>query len=110
MNSLFLFFIFFVLGCITQLICNFLLTINRYTKNKILKNIISFFYVCLLCLCFQIFVTKLNFGEFRAFFTFSYILGIFFVYIINRYMLEKFFLSLYNKIIKEKKKCKEIEK
>ena len=107
MNNLILFFIFFVLGFISQFLTTMFLYPLKLIKLKIIRYIIDFFYVCCLAITLQLFVTKLNYGEFRAFFTISYLLGIYISIKLNKIVLDKFFLSLYNKVIKGRNKCKQ---
>ena len=109
MNNLFLFFVFFVIGTISEFLVLFLLNFFYVFKNKVLSNIIDFIKVCALFFVFQIFVTHLNYGQIRAFFTLSYILGLFFSYRIFKKIIEKVLNILYNKF-KEKLKCKKTQK
>ena len=105
MNNYILFLIFFLIGFISEIIVKTSILPLKMFNNKIVKNIIDVLHICFLCLTFQIFVTILNYGEFRAFFTISYIISII---IANRFIvnpLEKCFILLYNKV-KEKHKCK----
>jgi hypothetical protein len=108
MNNFILFLVFSLIGFLSEIFFKIIILPLKFIKNKIVKNIIDVLHVCFLCLTFQIFVTNLNYGEFRAFFTISYIISIIIAdkFIVNP--LEKCFILLYNKI-KEKHKCKKTE-
>lgn len=105
MNSYLLFFLFFAIGFISELTFKFITIPLKFIKNKIVKNIVDITHICYLCFIFQIFVTMLNYGEFRAFFTISFIVSIIIANKFVAFPLEKLFILLYNKI-KEKFKCK----
>lgn len=108
MNSLLLFFIFFVVAIIITILTYILLKPLKSIKKQIAVFIHNFVFVFVLCLTYQLCVTKLNYGIFRAYFTISYILGMFLTFKLILEPLEKFFSMLYN-TIKNKwsnKECK----
>lgn len=112
MSGFSLFLIFLVAGVIGCCVCKLILMPVKFVKNKVSVFIYDFVSVFIFCLIYQILVTSLNFGIFRAYFTISYIFGI---VLTNKFIilpLEKMVLRIYNNIRKRCKilKCKKEEK
>ena len=107
MNHLFLFMLFFIIGSVSEILFSVCFSFIK-TNSKVILNIKDFVHILFLFIIFQIFLTLLNYGEIRAFFTFSYIISILLTkkYVINP--LVKKLNLLYNKV-KGKEKCKKTE-
>ena len=111
MNLLLLFFVFLLAGLISTFVFYFLFKPLKLIKAKATIFIYDFLLAFSVSFMFQLCLTLLNYGIFRAFLAISYVVGIIFASKVILQPLEKLLLMLYNNIKKKwsNKKCKEIQ-
>ena len=70
----------------------------KFFKHRVVIFLYDFINIVAVCLVYQVLVTILNYGIFRAYFTISYILGVVLCCKLIISPLEKLLLKLYNNI------------